>query len=175
MSRLGDWPNGVRAIAQRIRPQLTPLRLVLGTLLAGWVVFGVVIWVWIIQSGMISVAIESDAIPGGHVTVSVPGAITWAVLPLVPDHVWRECAAEAEDWLPATRALIDELAEAPDFVLVSVSTPDERVFVAKRGRHLYLEVEDPSAEIQCQVPLGAVKVALTRLKLSGLGCRSRTL
>jgi hypothetical protein len=135
-------------------------------LVAGWITIGVVIWIWIFQCGLITCSVESESIPGGRLTVSVPGAISWALIPLVPDHVWRECAAEAEDWLPATRAMIEELAEAPDFVLVSVSTPDERVLVAKRGRHLQVQVADPKVEIRCQVPLRAVKVALTRIAIS---------
>jgi hypothetical protein len=157
----------------RIRLHLTPLKVTLGVLAAGWLVIAIVIWVAIVQSGFVSVAVRSDSIPGGCIQVSIPGAFTWAALPFVPGHVWREVADEARDWLPVTRTALDELAHAPDFVLVNVETTNERVLVEKHGGHLEVRIQEPDVEIRCRVPFGALRLVLSRIQAQTAYCRSR--
>jgi hypothetical protein len=130
-----------------------------------------VFWLWILPAGVITVRVQSDTIPGGKVQFSMPGVLSLALLPFVPDEVWEEAAADARDWLPASRAVLRELRQAPDFVLASVHTCKESVHVAKEGQNLQVHVSDPTVEVRCQVPIAVLDLVLSKI---GGRCDDRT-
>jgi hypothetical protein len=152
-------------------PRLTPLRVAIAALVASWMAMALVFWLWILPAGVITVRVQSDTIPGGKVQFSMPGVLSLALLPFVPDEVWEEAAADARDWLPASRAVLRELRQAPDFVLASVHTCKESVHVAKEGQNLQVHVSDPTVEVRCQVPIAVLDLVLSKI---GGRCDDRT-
>jgi len=145
-------------------PKLTPLRIALAALVVSWIGMALAFWLWILPAGVITVQVESDTIPGGKIELAMPGILTLALLPFVPDQVWEEAASDAREWLPASRAALSELRQSPDFVLVSVHTCQETVRVAKEGRHLQIHVSDPTVEVRCRIPIAILDFALAKIQ-----------
>jgi hypothetical protein len=130
-----------------------------------------VFWLWILPAGVITVEVQSNTHSGEKLQFSMPGVLSLALLPFVPDEVWEEAATDARDWLPASRAALRELRQSPDFVLVSVHTCKESVHVAKEGRDLKVHVSDPTVEVRCQVPIAVLDLVLSKI---GGRCDDRT-
>ncbi len=144
--------------------RLTPWQ---GVLVAVLVVLGVAsLWisVMVFEAGILSVSVAGDCIPGEQIHFAVPGILLWTLMPVVvPEEARVEMAADAQCWLPVTRAALAELQSCPDFVLASVETPAERVRVEKRGRHLLFQIDADEVSIRAKVPLRALGMALRDL------------
>ena len=145
-------------------PRLTPLRVTLAVLIASWMTMALVFWLWILPAGVITVRVQAADIPGGKLQFSMPGVLSLALLPFVPDQVWEEAATNAREWLPASRAALRELRQSPDFVLVQVHTCKEQVRVAKEGRHIQVHVSDPTVEVRARVPIAVLDLVLTKIQ-----------
>jgi hypothetical protein len=99
-----------------------------------------------------------------HIVVPFPLVIADFATNFVPEEALEETRVPPE--VRANRELIlttiRELLEAPDTALVAVSTPDERIEIAKRGDNLVVAVDADDAKVSCTLPLDGVLYALER-------------
>jgi hypothetical protein len=70
---------------------------------------------------------------------------------------------EARESLPAILAGARELERLPDFVLVEVESPRERVKVQKRGDYLVIDVDSDDETVHLSVPIRTVHDTLAGL------------
>jgi hypothetical protein len=120
------------------------------------------------RAGSITVDVRSE--DGTDLSIAVPAGLADLVITLVPLAPLREYAVEAE---PLTEELWEvwqaierpcrELAEAPDFTIVEISGPGERVLVRKQGRRLVTDITTEGERIHVVVPLRTVQRVLKRL------------
>jgi hypothetical protein len=94
---------------------------------------------------------------GGGFSLRVPAVAVDLALGFVPPRVVETALNEAElaveSWLPALRAAVHELAAAPDFVLLEISSPGSRVRIEKRGRSLLVHVDSDDDGVRVELPL----------------------
>ncbi|HEX5760368.1 MAG TPA: hypothetical protein VF121_14360 [Thermoanaerobaculia bacterium] len=119
---------------------------------------GVLLAAAVARAGLIHVRVESSG-PDGSVDLDLPlpaGLVSLALLGarLAPD---LDCdidgvACDLDDWGPAAAAALDELAAAPDMVLVDVRDRGERVWIAKRGDALEVQVEGRGGDVEVTLP-----------------------
>lgn len=126
----------------------------------------VVAWGWltytVVSFGMLSVRVHEEC--GPDIAISIPGAVVLCVMPLIPDQALREAGAEIERSAPIVHAVLAELSRSPDFTIVCVEEPGERVNVHKRGRDLLVEVDDGDTSVRVKLPLKAAGYVLSRLE-----------
>lgn len=104
--------------------------------------------------------------PGGQrIVVPVPLLLAQAALALAPaatqldltEHAGPELCAR----LGAARDVAEALGGAPDGELVRFEEPGESVLVEKRGDGLRIEVHDRQDDVVVQIPLAAVRDAVS--------------
>ena len=119
----------------------------------------------IYSGGSISVDVEEG--DAGGLSISVPAGLAHLAIALVPswviDRAGDEVRDELDPWIPAVRQAWRALEEAPDFVLVEVSSPREHVRVEKRGRQLVVLVEDGRDRVRVTLPLKTVDRIVAKL------------
>lgn len=92
--------------------------------------------------------------PGGdHVNLLLPAALVPLGLRFMPAAERQRAARRLEPWLPALQAASRELARAPDFVLVEVERPRERVRIRKLGGSLLVDVDSEQETVRLSFPL----------------------
>ena len=109
--------------------------------------------------------IDVDVRPadGGRFSVSVPAALANLAVALVPSSVVRDASAELEPVLPAVREAGQELWDAPDFVLVEVTGPDENIKVEKRDGRLIVLIDADGDNVRVEVPMNTLRKVTRRL------------
>jgi hypothetical protein len=119
----------------------------------------------IYSGGAISVSVEEG--DGGGLSISVPAGLANLAIAMVPstviDGAVEEVRDELEPWIPAVRDAWRTLEEAPDFVLVEVTSPGEHIRVEKRGRQLVVFVEDGRDRVHVALPLKTVDRIVAKL------------
>jgi len=120
------------------------------------------------HSGTISVDVREQ---GDRFRIAVPAALVRVGVHLVPDAVLddalRDVLVEVGPILPAVEAAWRELARTPDFVLVEVTGPRERVRIAKEGNLLVIHVEDGSSDVHVSLPMSTIGSLMARLDRVG--------
>ena len=100
---------------------------------------------------------------GDRVSLRLPGALVATAAFLIPDRALHHAAADLDRWGPVAQEALRSLSRAPDFVLVRVDGPGERVRIAKEKRCLVLDVEDGRESVHVIVPFAAANALLQRL------------
>jgi hypothetical protein len=107
--------------------------------------------------GSIEVSMKGHGCGGDDIELRIPGALAQAALMLTPDDLICDGRKAMFDKTPFASALCRALRDTPDFVLVEVETPDERVRVEKRGRELFIDINCPDETMRVRVPVRIVQ------------------
>ena len=118
---------------------------------------------FIYDMGAISIHVQEKKPGGENIRLILPAAVAPVALWLVPKEKLREGAKEARPYLPAIEAAAQELSRCPDFTLVEVTNPHEKVLVTKRGGHLVIDVDDANETVHVSVPLEAARLIASQL------------
>ncbi len=104
---------------------------------------------------------EPEAI---HFKVPFPLVVADIAVAFIPDDVTQEMEVpqEVRAQREAVMAALSSLVDAPDGVLVEVTTPDETVSIVKKGRKILIDVDAEDAEVHCAVPLDGIYKSLER-------------
>ena len=125
----------------------------------------------IYRAGTVSVSVTQNG--GGGVDVAVPAGLAqaafWAVSmaptqPLELDRETRQALRSLESVWPATQDALNALAAQPDFVLFEMNGPSETVRIEKRGRKLWIYVDESDQTIEVSLPLSTVRAFSKRLE-----------
>lgn len=133
--------------------------LVAGTLVLG----GALVY----DAGAIRVRVQEKSPGGEHINLLVPAVAVPVALKFVPDEKLHEASAEIRPWLPAIKIAAEELAHCPDGPFVEVTSPHEKVRIAKRGGSLVIDVDDTDATVQVSFPVRVVSSVVQELEMAG--------
>ena len=141
---------------------------IVGAIVLFWAASIAAVAVVVLRAGMITVQVRDDSPCGENISLRLPGALVVAALHFVPDGALAGAADRAPQWAPMVRALSRSLKRCPDCVLVSVDSPTDVVRIAKRGRHLMVDVRDADERVHLAIPFGVVGPILRRFeRISG--------
>ena len=116
--------------------------------------------------GVVRIAVD-DHEEGVHFDVPLPAALFEAGLGLIPlaarhHRHHGDCGhhrfglhghdIDVGEYGPAVAAFLDELADAPDAVLVEVEDGRDHVRIVKEGRDIGVYVESPDANVHFSMP-----------------------
>jgi hypothetical protein len=107
--------------------------------------------------GVVRIAVD-DHEEGVHFDVPLPAALFEAGLafaPLAARHHRHELNGhdiDVGEYGPAVAAFLEELADAPDAVLVEVEDGHDHVRIIKEGRDIVVYVESPDADVHFSMP-----------------------
>ena len=119
--------------------------------------------VFVYDMGAVSIRVRGKQPGGENVCLILPAAVAPVGVWLAPKKELRRAVNEAEPYMPALVAATDELARCPDFTLVEVNNPREKVRIAKQGDHLVIDVDDPNETVHVSVPLEAARLVAAQL------------
>lgn len=110
------------------------------------------------QAGTIRIHVRDHRQGGTDVALVLPAVALDAALAVVPDHARAqiELDADAGEVLAVLEALCDELENRPDFVLVEVDGPREKVRVEKKDGALRVSVESAEESVRVEIPLASI-------------------
>jgi hypothetical protein len=117
------------------------------------------------HEGAITVSVREHR-PGREpqrVFVVAPAVVVPWALRLIPEHHAPRLPQEAREALPALQAAAERLEAMPDFVMVEVESPREKVKVSKDGGYLVIDVSSEREEVHVSVPLRAARHTLETL------------
>ncbi len=147
-----------------MRGSYRPFWLVFGGVLLVLMVAGVAAAVSVHRAGMLEVDIHCAESGGPDIVgLKIPGALVLAVMGLMPDETFHAASQDLRRWGPLVREACHQIGDAPDFVLVRVDSPDERVCVEKRGRNLIVDVQGDGEDVHVVVPLSTVGAILKKV------------
>ena len=138
-------------------------RLLLAIVLGGAVLFLATVGAGaaaVYHGGIVAVEIDGD---GNRFRFRLPAGLVGAAIALTPVSVLDEAMVEVRPFLPAVQAGWQELADAPDFVLVEVHSAEERVLIKKTGSRLEISVDSSDSHVRVEVPLRIVGSLLRKL------------
>lgn len=119
--------------------------------------------VFVYEMGAVHVSVKSKKPGGENIRLILPGAVAPVGVWLAPKAKLRKGLKDAEPYLPAIQAAVDELAACPDTTLVEVIGPKEKVQIAKKGSHLVIDVDDANETVHVSVPLETVRLVAAQL------------
>jgi len=131
-----------------------------GTLLLAAAIVG---GAYVYDMGAVRVSVKSKSPGGENIRLVLPAAVAPVGMWLAPKEKLREAAEQARPYLPALEVAADELGRGPDFALVEVTNPREKVRIAKEGTHLVIDVDDANEVVHVAVPLNAVRAVAAQL------------
>ncbi len=117
-----------------------------------------------VSSGLMTVSVHEDGPEGVDLYIPVPAGLVEVVLGLAPvvidivddhhhlDHELHDMRAELRQVLPVVEAMLDELSDMPDAVLVEVEGDHEYIRVSKEGRSLRVLVEEDGSRVAVKIP-----------------------
>ena len=115
----------------------------------------------IYQAGTIDVDVRPA--DGGRVSVAVPAALANLAVALIPSSVLRDTSHELHSVLPAVRDAGRELWDAPDFVLLEVTGPDESFKIEKRDGQLIVQIDDDGNSVLIEIPIETLRKVTEKL------------
>jgi hypothetical protein len=127
-----------------------------------WVTSLAVAGIVVFHAGMLTVQVHEAG--GDNVSIRLPAALAIAALELVPDEVLGRKMERSCQWAPVLRSLTRDLAKCPDCVLVAVDSPHEFVRIAKKGRHLLVDVRDAGDRVHIAVPFAMISSVMARIE-----------
>ncbi len=103
--------------------------------------------------GTVTVSVHEKKPDGQHIYVPVPAVVIPLGMRLAPPEDMADTAAEIRPWLPALKVASEELARCPDTTLVEVTSPEDKVRIAKSGDSIVIDVDSPEENVHVSVPL----------------------
>ena len=118
-----------------------------------------------------TIAVDVQEHQGSTVSVHVPAGLISLALFFVPDHIVdhamfeldQDAYREVEAYLPAVRDALDELNDAPDFVVVEVVNSSDYVRVEKLDGKILVSVQSDDVDINVSFPLRTVERILNKI------------
>ncbi len=148
-----------------------PFLLLFGAILALLAGSGAALALAVHHYGTIEVDVHSNE-PGGTDVegLKIPGILAATAVHFIPDSALKRARAgvragcrESDCDINELAGILKALAECPDCVLVEITSPDERVTVAKRGGHLVVDTESVEETVHLKVPLRTARTLLAQL------------
>lgn len=115
------------------------------------------------QYGVAVVSVEEKSEGGMNLFLPVPLALVPIAFELAPENELRELRLHLNDTGPLVEAVLGELSNCPDVVLVEVHDGGETVLVEKRGDRLIVFVDTPSERVRLNIPLWGVSRIVRQL------------
>lgn len=143
--------------------------LIVGGVILFWFGSLAAVAITVVRAGMLTVQVRQECPRGGNVDIRVPAALAIAALELVPADLLRDSMKDSPRWAPMARSLSKCLAKGPDCILVAVDSPREVVRIAKKGRHLTVDVRDDSERVHISVPLTLAAAMIGRIDRASRG------
>jgi hypothetical protein len=112
------------------------------------------------RAGTVGVHVQGG---GDDVRVAVPAVLVHLAIALVPAAALDDVPREAKAALPALAAACARLEDTPDFTLVEVASPGERLRIDKRGGRMVVLVDSPGTRVEVGVPLRTMRALLDKL------------
>jgi hypothetical protein len=140
------------------------LTVVLGGFAILFVGAGLALATTVVQSGMVTLQVEDNQ-HGGDLNLAIPAGLLYAGLALAPS-VSEEVEAELEQARreielelggiggmgPDLAAILQDLEDCPDAVLLEARSPGEHVRIEKRGRNLKIHLQDAGSNVSISIP-----------------------
>ena len=97
-----------------------------------------------------------------HIKAPLPLVLADIALAFIPDDAMQDMVVprEVRNQRDTVMAALAGLIDAPDGVLVEVTTPDETVNIENRGRKLIIDVETEDTVVHCSFPLAGIQKSL---------------
>lgn len=144
-------------------PDVKKFFIILGSFLLIAVIGFAAVGAYVHQCGVLVVHVDEGP-DGSDIHIRIPAALIHAGLRVVPDEVFEDAGDKIMQVAPLLRAVCDELADAPDFVLVEVRGREEWVRVRKHDDKLEIRVRDCEDRIEVIVPLRMVESVVDRIE-----------
>ncbi len=119
--------------------------------------------IFVYDMGAVSLRVKAKRPGGDDIRLILPAAVAPVGVWLAPKAKLREAADESAPYLPALSIAAAELERLPDFTLVEVTSPREKVRIHKKSGHLVIDVDDVNETVHVSVPLKAARVVATQL------------
>ena len=132
-----------------------------GTLALAAVVMG---GAFVYDMGAVHVSVQSKKPDGEHIRLIVPAVAAPIAMQFAPKRELQKALEEAGPYLPALKIALEELAKCPDGPFVQITSPREKVTIAKQGDALVIDVDDEGETVHVSVPLKAAGVVITQLQ-----------
>jgi hypothetical protein len=116
------------------------------------------------RAGTLVVEVQGRGDRGDQVLVRVPGILIQTGSIFLRGRELDSLRREIGPYLPAAAEALKRIEQTPDFVLVEVDGPGEKVRIHKQGRHLVIHVDDGEQEVRVLVPLGSARAVLRSLR-----------
>lgn len=111
----------------------------------------------VVDAGFVHVKVHEQKPDGANINLWVPAILGTAGAHAIPEHKLREVAHKVQGVMPALRVAAEELQKVPDGPLVEVESAKERVYIAKRGNYLDIQVHDGKDDVELSVPLSMIE------------------
>lgn len=120
---------------------------------------GILVAATIARAGVVHVKIHEPGPSGSHVNVHIPAAVVTLGLDLMPllvdrDQIKAEIRTNLGEARPAMAAVLQELEDVPDAVLVDAQDGEDSVRISKKGRVLEIHVVNPDGTFDITLPAG---------------------
>ena len=116
------------------------------------------------DAGFVTVKVHEKKPDGTNLCLYVPAILATTGLRVVPEERLARVAREAKDFLPALRVAAEELDRLPDGPLVEVTSPRERVRVAKEGGEIIIDVKTDKEDVYVAVPTRTLRKITRQLE-----------
>jgi hypothetical protein len=127
--------------------------LCLALIVVGW---GTIFAALYASGGMVTVRIQ-DRSEDLNLYIPMPAVVAMLAADasgaFIPQHELREFTDLAGDWKDSLSAVLDEIEDLPDVVLVEVEDGSEHVTVRKKGRSLEVVIHDRDLDVRVTFPV----------------------
>ncbi len=135
--------------------------------LASIVTFGaaaVAVGTKVMSDGLIYVSVHERGPEGVNLTLPIPATLVNFTLDQAPDLMdpfeRERIRIRLERFGPGLLAVMEDLENVPDAVLVSVDSDREQVRIEKRGGSFHIEVHEPDSDVVVSIPAESMTRAL---------------
>ncbi|HEX2224997.1 MAG TPA: hypothetical protein VHN15_12405 [Thermoanaerobaculia bacterium] len=136
------------------------LTVVLGVFAVLFVGAGLALATTVVRAGMVTLEVQERH--GEDLHLAIPAGLLYAGLALAPsmseeveaefERARREIELELGGMGPDLAALLQDLEDCPDAVLLEARSPGEHVRIEKRGRNLTIHVRDAGSNVNISIP-----------------------
>jgi len=132
-------------------------------LILSWVALIGAVYAW---GGVATVRVQ-DREEGVNLYVPVPMALVDAAVTtsgfVIPEEEWLDLDVELGEWGPMVHAMLEELDELPDCILVEVEDGSTSVRVSKQGGALKVLVDEEDIHVKVSVPMRSARRTLSKV------------
>jgi hypothetical protein len=112
----------------------------------------------VVHSGTAVVSVHEKRPHGTHLWLPIPLGLVHTAAAFVPADELPPIGPEAKRYLPVIREAVAALEQAPDGVLVDVTSADEHVVLAKKDNRFTIDVDAKGETVHVSLPAGALSM-----------------